>query len=131
MGSSKGISKMFKPIIICIGLVLAFNLTEGRKLRRYKRTLRQADSLTCRDGSKRMCTCSDGSQANLTNNPCPPGSRPDINNGCLCPLGYNETPIPGRTHGLHHLCTDKDKTQADWSKHPCKEGHVKKCQCQK
>merc|ERR1712151_778935 len=133
---------MWRNIIIL--LVFLSALSDARQLRRRARSLKHATSQTCRDGSTRSCTCTDGTMADLTSKPCPGDSHPDVENGCHCPAGYDETPLPGRTHGLHQVCskegetirpictcTDQDKTLADWAQHPCKESHVKKCQCKK
>eukprot|EP00092_Neocalanus_flemingeri_P003762 GFUD01004048.1.p1 GENE.GFUD01004048.1~~GFUD01004048.1.p1 ORF type:complete len:151 (-),score=8.31 GFUD01004048.1:12-464(-) len=135
-----------------LAIILWFSvLSDARQLHRRQRSevtttqrsLKNLDSQHCRDGRWRNCTCNDGTPANLTQNPCPAGSRP-YRAGCKCPDGYKEVAVTGRTHGLHQVCTkegvmirpdctctDQAGTRADWTRHPCKEGHVNKCTCTK
>lgn len=48
---------------------------DARQLRRRARSLKHATSQTCRDGSTRSCTCTDGTMADLTSKPCPGGDH--------------------------------------------------------
>jgi len=68
-------------------------MSEAREMKRGNRSLKHATSQVCRDGSTRSCTCTDGSMADLTSKPCPGDSHPDVENGCHCPEGYEESKI--------------------------------------
>merc|ERR1712121_246202 len=133
--------EMFRTLVL---LILALTvISDGRQVRRKRQPPIKPDSLHCRDGTERVCECSDGSLADLTKNPCPGDSRPDFDS-CKCLDGYETVSVPGRSHGYHTLCTkdgltekpqckcsDPDASWADWSQHSCSHGHVVKCMCKK
>merc|ERR1712106_215899 len=139
-------TKMLRSCLAGLAIIWFISVSsDARQLsrkQRSKHSFKAPDSQHCRDGSTRTCMCDDGTLADLTQHPCPVGSRPDVMNGCQCSEGYEDAPVPGRTHGLHKVCTkdgvsvrpnctctDPAGTMADWTRHPCMEGHVHNCTC--
>merc|ERR1719228_1112146 len=136
---------MIKASIFLLTLLaITGSQTRGMVHRRQRRQLQVGgtDMAHCPlNGALRNCTCTDGSHADMTSNPCPLGSNIDQNT-CVCPDGYATSFPPGRAHRLHKICTwptgetirstckCSDNSIADWSKHPCSNGaYIAKCTC--
>merc|ERR1711990_156104 len=139
--------KLLCITILLLAIIVDANYIRGRHaLGRKKREgshlkTHPVDMEHCRDGRKRKCSCSDDSDADLTQRVCPPGANID-QSSCVCPDGFEEYEPEFRSHGLHKLCKGpeglkrrsickcSDGALADWTKHPCTgNAHLKSCTC--